>query len=64
MLNQALGIQLRTLQAPTSAIQVMTQSVLTTLDGFLYLPEQTLSVERAVKVFAAMANAAVAEILD
>ena len=64
LLNQALGTQLRTLQAPASAIQVMTQSVLTTLDGFLYLPEQALSVERAVKVFASMANAAVAEILD
>lgn len=64
LLNQALGTHLRTRQAPASAIQVMTQSVLTTLDGFLYLPEQALSVERAVKVFAAMANAAVAEILD
>jgi hypothetical protein len=43
---------------------VITQSVPTTLEGFLYLPEQALSVERAVKVFAAMANAAVTEMLD
>lgn len=64
LLNKALGTQLGAPQSPTSTIQIMTQSVLTTLDGFLYLPEQTFSIERAVKVFAAMANAAVAEIRD
>lgn len=64
LLGEALGIQARALRAPTSAVVVMTQSVLNTLDGFLYLPEHALSLERAVKVFGAMANAAVAEILD
>lgn len=64
LLDQALDTHLRTLQAPASEIQVITQSVLTTLEGFLYLPEQAFSVERAVKVFAAMANAAVTEMLD